>query len=462
MRAQQPLGGHSVSLVNPKVRSNHVPSSELPYRPFATSLADADDAGSERSCVVVRPVFPVPIKPKLKPMDHWDVIVAYDTEKYKEEEEAFMTQGKHNECAKFRRVLDSQMEELRALREQEAENRRREQEDMQEQIRENKRIEEDEHAMEEYRKNMMKKANDEMMQTIEKQKARSKARRDKEQRDVLNWMASEKERKEREAREAAEMYARKCKAAKDELERARQAAEEKKRQLNETERREAAEAMAAMDAAEGSNRQAVADRMSRIEQLGRTFGAAIQARDKDEADRLEASIRKVEEESERAAKEDAERRRTDHARRTKDMLDTLDKQMAFKREAGKQDAIDNAKQKQIWADECAAGIRKDQEDLDSKKQARHALDKSLIEQIRAQTVVHPLQFACTPPVQRTELAYNRALFEQMASEGFYQGHLGSFLSKTSDKGTGKTDPFKSVGPSNLAIDPLEVPPPDVS
>merc|ERR1719326_945026 len=100
-----------------------------------------------------------------------------------------MTSGKHDQIARFRRVLDGQMEEVRALREQEAENRRKEQEDMEEQIRENKRIAEDEHAMEEHRKNMMKKANDEMMQTIQKQKARSKARRDKEQRDVLNWMA---------------------------------------------------------------------------------------------------------------------------------------------------------------------------------------------------------------------------------------------------------------------------------
>eukprot|EP00929_Paragymnodinium_shiwhaense_P113741 TRINITY_DN82042_c0_g1_i1.p1 TRINITY_DN82042_c0_g1~~TRINITY_DN82042_c0_g1_i1.p1 ORF type:complete len:601 (-),score=202.85 TRINITY_DN82042_c0_g1_i1:174-1976(-) len=462
VRAAQPIGGHGVSLVNPMMRGQTQKiAGDGDYRPWATSLAD-DDTGSERSRVVVRPKYAIPIKPKLKPMDHWDVIVAYDSEKYRQEEEGYIMGGKHEETAKFRRVLDGQMDELRALREREADDRRREREDLEEQIRENKRIAEDEHAMEEHRKNMMKKANDEMMQTIDKQKARQKAKRDKEQRDVLNWMEMEKQRKEREAKEAAEMYAYKCKTAKEALQRAREEAELKKQQQQEEERRMCKEMEAAMDAAEAGGRQAVADRMSRIEELGRTFGAAIQKRDEEEEARLQASIKRVEEESERLAKEDAERRKNDHNRRVKDMIDTLDRQMKERHEAGKQDKIDDAKQLQIWATQVAEGHRKDREEKEGKERARAALDKALIQQIRDQTVVHPLQYFITPGVQKTELAYNRALFEQMSSEGFYDGHLNSFLSKATDKGTGKTDPYPSVGPSKLPIDPLEIPEPDVS
>ncbi|CAE7222480.1 TUBA3 [Symbiodinium necroappetens] len=45
---------------------------------------------SERSCVEVNPKHPVPLPPKLKPMDHWDLIVAFDTHKFRKEYEAYV------------------------------------------------------------------------------------------------------------------------------------------------------------------------------------------------------------------------------------------------------------------------------------------------------------------------------------------------------------------------------------
>jgi len=129
----------------------------LPYGVMRTS-AD-DDTASEVSRVVVRPKYPVPLRPKLKPMDHWDLIVAFDSEKFRQEEEGFhLHGGKHETFEKFRDRLDGQMDEIRELREQEEAERRREREDMLAQVEENRRTEEAEAEKERSKMDFMKKA----------------------------------------------------------------------------------------------------------------------------------------------------------------------------------------------------------------------------------------------------------------------------------------------------------------
>merc|ERR1712232_1151046 len=102
--------------------------------------------------------------------DHWDMIVAFDTEKYRNEEIALQDGGRQAHHAKFRAVLDGQMDEIRTLREQEAEERRKERADMLAQVEENKRMIEAEEAKEQVKRDIMKKANDDMTEALEKRK----------------------------------------------------------------------------------------------------------------------------------------------------------------------------------------------------------------------------------------------------------------------------------------------------
>merc|ERR1712125_304936 len=106
----------------PRSASETLPKRRPP--PYGLAITDCD-ARSDRSRVTVRPRYSVPLKPKLKPMDHWDMIVAFDAAKHMEEEETFERSGRLEVHARFRAVLDAQMDELREVRDAEAANKRK-------------------------------------------------------------------------------------------------------------------------------------------------------------------------------------------------------------------------------------------------------------------------------------------------------------------------------------------------
>eukprot|EP00928_Gymnodinium_smaydae_P070855 TRINITY_DN54606_c0_g1_i1.p2 TRINITY_DN54606_c0_g1~~TRINITY_DN54606_c0_g1_i1.p2 ORF type:complete len:609 (+),score=202.76 TRINITY_DN54606_c0_g1_i1:182-2008(+) len=427
--------------------------------PYGLAITTGDDTGSERSRVVVRPRYHVPLRPKLKPMDHWDMIVAYDAQKYLEETEEYELAGRYDEIAKVRNILDGQMVEIRALREQEAENKRKEVEEMKAQVEENRRIKEAEEEAEERKKAITKKANDDMMEALRIRKEKAAAKRMREQNAVVQWMADEKARQEQERRDQAEEYHRKCTKAREERDQAHAEAERRAAERKEEEMRMCKLAEKMMDDAEAGNQKAVADRMARIDELTRTFGAAIAERDAKEEAALQARIKRVQEESDRKAKEDAERRRTEHEKKVQDMLATRARQI---QERAKEDLVEQAagkKQAQIWKEQLEAGLRKDADEAEQRRKAREDQDKYLIDQIRKDVVVHPLQFGITEDIQGQEVGYNRAIFEQMAEESFHKDKLDTLI-RTADakatRGGGKLIPFPSVGPSDEPIHALEI------
>merc|ERR1712232_128216 len=259
--------------------------------------------------------------------DHWDMIVAFDAAKHMEEEEAFERSGRMEVHARFRAVLDAQMDEVRELRDQEAANKQKEIDDMQAQIIENHRIKEAEEAREEEKLGKMKKANAEMTLKLEQRRVSEQQKKQKEQDDVTAWINAEHARQDQERRDHAEEYARKCAQAKKEMDETQAATAARKAAQKAKEKEEAAAAMKAMDAAEAGNKKAVQDRMDRLDRLSATFGAALKEREEKAAAALEASIKKVQEEGERASKEDAERRKREHDRKVNEMLVVRAKQV---------------------------------------------------------------------------------------------------------------------------------------
>jgi len=97
-----------------------------------------------------------------------------------EEEEAFERAGRYEVHARFRRVLDSQMEECRELRGQEAAAKQKEIDDMRAQIVENARIKHLEESVEEGKIEMMKQANDKMFASLAIRKQKQAARKQKD------------------------------------------------------------------------------------------------------------------------------------------------------------------------------------------------------------------------------------------------------------------------------------------
>merc|ERR1712232_401859 len=401
--------------------------------------------GSDRSRVTVRPRYSVPVKPKLKPMDHWDMIVAFDAAKHMEEEEAFEQSGRLEVHARFRAVLDAQMDELRDVRAGEAANKQKEIDDMQAQIQENLRIHEAEHAREEEKLDKMKKDNAEMTVKLEQRRQKEIQRKQKEQDDVTAWINAEKARQEQERRDNAEEFARKCAQAKKEMDETLAASAARKAAQKAAEKKEVVAAQKAMDDAEGAGRKAVQERMDRLDRLSATFGAALKEREEKAEAALQASIKRVQEEGERASKEDAERRKREHDRKVNDMLVVRAKQV---KEAGKQAILDveaGKQQAEIFKQQLAEGIAKDEAKKEKARKAREDQDHYLINQMRNQIGVHPLQFGMTDDTRRQDIAMNREIFEQMAHEGFEEELTNSFLKFKMDKGrSGKLDPLPSV------------------
>eukprot|EP00927_Polykrikos_kofoidii_P068145 TRINITY_DN63526_c0_g1_i1.p1 TRINITY_DN63526_c0_g1~~TRINITY_DN63526_c0_g1_i1.p1 ORF type:complete len:636 (+),score=171.18 TRINITY_DN63526_c0_g1_i1:54-1910(+) len=453
--SQRGGSGGGGAFVVPAQRPTRSQSDTKFYRPYGLAITQDDDASSERSTVVVRPKFPVPLPPKLKPMDHWDLIVAFDAEKHRQEEEAFLATGKKANHAKFRATLDGQMDEMRATRAREAAQKQQDRDDMLAQMEENTRLEAKEAEVKENKRVIMQKANDDMTGFIQERKAKTDAKKQKEQNDVLRWMDNEKARVERERQEKAVEYAQKCKTAREELDLARDLAAKIKREEKEEEKKLVFQAQEASDANEASKNKAIADRMEKMEELSRVFGAAIAKRDAEESAALEAQIKKVTEEGERIAKEDAERRRTEHEQKVREMLVARAKQVKEREVFTAQEKVENVNQMKIWKKQAMEANQKELDACEKRRKARAELDEALIEQIRGNVVVHPHQFGMTEQIQKRELALNRVLFEHMASENFHEKVLTGFLDKAKDRGA-KTDPYPSVGHYEGPIHPLEI------
>jgi len=425
----------------------------VPKPPFGLSMTDVNDTGSERSRVKVVPRYHVPMRPKLKPMDHWDLIVAFDSEKYKREEEAFYAEGRGANKNHFKGVLDTQMIEINGIREQERQAKEKERTDMLDMIEENKRLAAAEHHVEETKKATMKKANDQMTAALNERREKQRVRKEKEQQAMTDWLANEKQRKEEEEQAEREEYARRCKKAKEEREQAYEEAQRAKKAREEAERSYIAEQVQAADDAQAERRAAVQARMDVIERNCATLGAKIKERDaKAEAD-LEAKVKRVQEETDRLAKEDSERRQSTYNTKVKEMLSTLNVQMQQRVEDAKVEQEANAKQAEIWRKDLADSEAKERQKEANMREARQNQDNDLIKQIRAQTSVHPRNFAMTGVTQGVDLAYNRLLFQQMVEEGFREDITGQLLGKAAH--TGKIDPFPSVGRYDGHIHPME-------
>jgi len=427
--------------------------------PYGTSIMPDDDNMSERSRVKVNPRFPVPLPPKLKPMDHWDLIVAFDTLKHRQEDAHFRGVAKHQQQGKFKKTLDDQMVESRQLQAEEDRAKQREREDMLAQIEENKRIAQAERDHHERQKEMMKEVNNEGKKSMERRRKAEEDRKQREQDCMLKWLADEEQRAREQKVADGEEFARKCKKAKDEMEEAMREAQRKKEAKQAEEKASAAGAQQAADNAEAANRAAVQARMDQIERRCQTVGAEIAGRDARMEAALQAKIKRVQEEADRAAKEDAEKRKGARDKKVKDMIDTLGKQVKQREEEAEVEKEAGRKQAKLFKQEYEEGLAKDKAKEERARQARADLDTHLIENIRKNAGVHPRDFGAQL-TKKQELAYNRGLFEQMAIEGFAMSHTSKFLPEASH--TGKLDPFPSVGPYEGEIHELERQQPDVS
>merc|ERR1711920_624136 len=246
----------------------------------------------------------------------------------------------------------------------------------------------------------------------------------------------------------------KCKVALENLDAARAEADKKKQAERQADIKCAQDAIKAMDKAEGDNKAAVKARMDQIEKNCATLGAEIAGRDARLEQELQDRITRVQNESDRLAKEDQQRRASSHAKKVGEMLAGLNQQCKEREEGKVADREADRKQAIKFKEDYEEGLRKDKADLEKVRKARADQDLELIAAIRRSAVVHPKNYLIDHEGQKVDLAYNRVLFEQMVGEGYRTDISNEFVSKA--RHGGKLDPKPSVGRYDGPIDELEM------
>merc|ERR1712190_241997 len=392
-----------------------------------------------------------------------DLIVAFDHAKHKQEEAAWQRRGNHARQMKFKKVLDDQMGEIGNDYEDAKKRRAEERAQMLAQMDENKRIHEAELAEEKRKKDEQGRINTTMLGAIEKYRQHERERKQKAQDDMTAWLKAEKEAQEEQERQNRIEYARKCAQAQEELAQYRADREERRRLDDENEQRLMKLRDQIADENEAKKQKALQDRKDHIAKVESTVGAAIAGRDAKEAAELEAKIKRVQEEADRLSKEDAERRRTTHAKKVQNCKETWDKQLVERDKINEIKREEDAKQLAIFKKQLEDGLRADREKEEKRRKDRENQDKALIEKIRISNSTHPQHVVMTPRNRQNELGYNAEIFDQMKREGFRPQAIENLMSNPGKDyhPDGKLTAFPTVPRYTGEIHPLELAAPDV-
>lgn len=447
------------------------PKTTKPRRPppYGLSITGGSEFVDEsaRSGVTLRARYPVPLQPKLKPLDHWDLIVAFDSAKYRQEEKELHQTGTYARQMSFKKVLDDQMLEIQQSRDNEAMGKEEERDLMTAQIEENKKYKQEEEDVIHGKRDQQSKVNESMLGAIHKEREKATMRKQREQEEVTAWLESEKAQREEDAANQKIEYARKCAQAQKELEEVRADRAERHRVEQENEKRLMKLRDQIADENEAKKQKAFQDRKDHLDRVEKTMGAAVAERDAKDAADLEARIKQIQEEAAQKAMTDARRKQDTHNARVKDMVETRQRQME---DRGKEEELikqEDVKMMAFYKKQYEEGLAADKAKEEKRRQARADQDVHLIEAARINAGIHPHHVMMTPRNRKTELGYNKAIYEQMMKEGFQSDRVVSVMTKQQGKPgfghhpDGKLCPMPTIPRYTGELHPLELEAPDV-
>merc|ERR1719240_1495610 len=358
----------------------------------------------------------------------------------------------------FKKVLDDQMLEVQEGRDNDARGKEEERVMMLAQVEENKRYKQEEMGIIHKRKDEQMKINTAMLADINKYKKKEADRKKREEEEMTAWLASEKAQLEEEQRNQAIEHARKIERAKKDLEDQRREKRERKLADEENEKRLMRLRDQIADEQEAKKQKALQDRKDHIDKIAKTMGADVAERDAKDAADLEAKIKKIQEDANRAAMEDARNRHDTHQRKINDMVATRKKQIADKHRDDAAEKLEGERQAQKFRDDVAEDNRKAKEKEDRRRKAREDQDQELINKMRINAGIHPHHVMMTPRNKKTELGYNKAIFEQMQKEDFMVDRVQSMYANPGrdHHPEGKLIDFPTIPRYTGEIHPIEL------
>lgn len=398
--------------------------------------------------------FPVPNKPLLKPLDHWDLVVQFDAAKYKAEMESMNNKGKLETQAQYRKGLDAQRQEHLDKQGELDRELLREKEAADENIARARARDAEEAEKNKAKADKIRTESFMAYEQISNQKQRMRELKALENEAMQRWLQSEKD----EAREIEQKHLQECAARNLEARHLVQAAEDERANAREADRAADKAMMAAMkDRMEKRDAQRQAEeeaREARLKMIAGGLGAALEKSEAEKEASLEQRIARIVAERERAKDEEDRRRKETHAMKVKECNDVRRRQLEWRQKQAIEERDDDVRQAKVWKKDYEDMVAAEKAKVARARKARQDVDVVLVEQMRQNAAIHPDDFGALPNHRRTEVAMNKVIYEQMMAENFACDKAGALLKEAHD--TGKLGHHLSVAAYEGEIHPLEL------
>jgi len=369
---------------------------------------------------------PLPVRPKLRAYDHYDLLIDFDTDR-KREEETEKTKGGAQKKLTMRSGLDTQILEQEAAKQLLVEERRKDREDVLAKMEAARAAEAAELAAEKAKREVLRKASVQSEEFLDRRKRRMEEYRIRERDEVSQFLESEEKRKSAEEQSVKEAHKRRAQLAREMLEGARAEQAKKKEAAKEADRTIALQMqkkMAETVAAQGLQVTMRQDRVDRIVgSLGTTLVAGIAQKEKEMQDRDERSHNDYA----RKRVEDYWRELEVHGQKVNNMTMIRAQQIA---ESGKEAVLEreaDKRQAEIWRQQKLEYELEEREKAARARKAREDVDGHVLSVARENLGVHKSEIGFTEENRQREISYNKRELERVEAEGFRKELAGTFL-----------------------------------
>lgn len=370
------------------------------------------------------------MQPKLKPMDHFDVMTDFDQKTYWDDEAAKKAMNVQKRAA-YRAGLDRQLMEKRDALDREAELARFERE----RIQANVDAFEKEKSTEAETKRQLKddaklKAGD-ITELLARRQRREEDKVRRESAEMKKTLEHENEQLINQVLGKQAVFETRCKENKAYLERTN--AERAKRREEQVvhERSVVAEAQRVMDAADAEKAATIQNRQDKVDRVNSSMGNALVEQRMKEEREAEERQRRSEDEYNRKRVEQYWKEHNEHERKLQATMQVNDTQLWHKAKWKDSDPEKKEELRQLEMN------RRAEEEEGSEKRSkllrlrrlREEMDESLMETIHKNSSVHRSEIGISPKQKKNEISYNRPFLERVHSESFALGLTGTMLQR---------------------------------
>lgn len=360
--------------------------------------------------------FLVPLRPKVKPFDHFDLMIEYDSSLHSQEEAARRQKAREKQ-ALVRARLDPQIEEMRLAKEQSSLEKKKEREEV---LALQGEVAKEEAAARQRtadkREDILRSAQ-EAQESILRRKQRLEKQRRREYDEVLHTLETEEKRKAEEAVAFKKLRDERATNFRIYLEETRAERAQRKLQQQEDDRKMIIEMKRVADEREAKAAEAFAARQAQLERNNASVGGPMakkRAQEEKELNEREAFYMR---ERDRKQVEELALRSDVREKKLREMIDTnvrLAKERADRPDP--QEAADK-EQMEIWRRTKEQGDLEDKEKLDRLRRQRKDMDDHCLDVMRKNASMHRSDFGLTEEIRQKELRYHRDRLEKL-DEGF--------------------------------------------